>query len=402
MPDTFHIRDPGSLERLLSKLRKVNRIAIDTEFLRERTYYPQLCLIQLATSEFVAVVDPLASINLKPLYELLTGEAEILLHAGAQDLEILRDRTGTLPSHVFDTQVAAALIGLGETVGYSRMIETLLKIKLRRSEAYTDWSARPLQMDQVAYAIDDVRYLFDCHAQLLSDLEGLGRLNWAREEFRALLDRVRDIQRPELAWQRVSGARSLSGLRLATLEELASWREHAAMERNIPRQRVVPDRVLVELARRRPRNEIQLRRLRGLHSNEVARSGHALLDIVRVAAERDPGSWPAWPEPPLHTRDPNINVVATLLDAFLRATAMEKRLAPRLLGNRQQLERLVQLHLKGTPSVEELKRIGLMRGWRREAIGEDLLRVLEGRVALRIDGHPVNYRLAVETETEDG
>lgn len=389
MPETLYIRDERGLRRLLEQIADEPEIAIDTEFLRERTYYPRLCLLQLASRDVLALVDPLAIPDLGPLWDRICGDSAIILHAGTQDLEIVQRLAGRLPERVFDTQIAAAFLGLGHSVGYARLIEAVLDETPNRSEAYTDWSRRPLTQEQQEYALDDVRYLLGCVDEMRRRLAALGRTEWVREETRRHLESICHTPDPREQWKRVKGARRLSGRALAVLQEVTAWRETEAISRDVPRQRVVPDRVLVELARRAPTSSGQIEKLRGLHPREAERSAQALARVIGIATELPRGDWPRWPELPPLPDDPNSDAVSSLLDAVLRARAQALELAPQLLATRSDLTLLVRFSLQsGGIREADAERIPLLQGWRRELVGEDLVAVLTGKRSVRVGRDP--------------
>jgi len=253
----------GDLEAFCHRAREHGSLALDTEFERERTYKPILQLLQAATPEEAVIVDPLALEDLTPLWELVADpEVETILHAAGQDLEIYYDKTRQLPRNLFDTQVAAALVGMGEQPGYADLLRRILKIRLQKHERVTDWGRRPLSDAQLKYALEDVLHLHDLRNYLHTDLEKRGRLTWLSEE----LSHYESIDNYEVdrrrLWLRVSRHRSLDRRGLAVLRELADWRERTAQRRNIPRQRVVKDEMLVELARRQPKEPDDMRALR--------------------------------------------------------------------------------------------------------------------------------------------
>lgn len=386
MPETLYIRDAPALAQLADRIADEPELAIDTEFLRERTYYPRLCLLQLATPDVLALVDPLAVPDLDPLWDRICGGCTIVLHAGTQDLEIIQRLAGRLPARIFDTQIAAAFLGLGHSVGYSRLIETVLEASPKRSEAYTDWSRRPLTQEQQEYALDDVRYLLECVREMRGRLAALGRTEWVREETEAYLRSICHTPEARDQWRRVKGARRLSGRALAVLQEVAAWREDEAVSRDVPRQRVVPDRVLVELGRRGLTDVGRIEGVRGLHPREAQRSAQALSEVIGQALDRPRSEWPCWPELPRLPDDPISDAVASLLDAVLRARADALELAPQLLATRSDLTLLVRLSLQtGGVRDQDAARIALLQGWRRELVGEDLLAVLTGARSVRVE-----------------
>lgn len=395
------VREVGELEQLVDRLRGSRFLALDTEFLTEKNYFPRLCLVQVAAGDVVAAVDPLECPDLTPLGELLSSDVELVLHAGDQDLAILSRVLGQVPETIFDTQIAAAFLGLGDSVGYTRLVESCCDTRLKRSRAYTDWGRRPLDREQIEYALDDVRYLGRCHAHLVGELERRQRLQWVREECEAARSSALETVAPEDRWRRISGARRVNGLELAVLQDLAAWREREAMRRDVPLGRIMPDRVLVELARRKPQEASRLREMRGLHPREAKRSGEAIVDVIRRSRQRSPTEWPAWPDRPTLADAPGVAVVATLLDAFLRARSRELELSSRLLANRRDLEKLVRIWLTAADDGRDPARavgqtVPVLEGWRRQVAGEAMLGLLRGDVRLGVarDGDSVRVEVS--------
>lgn len=381
MRQLHYIRDANALADLVGELAGAARIALDTEFMRERTYYAKLCLVQLATPDLLAVVDPLAVSDLRPLWDVVTGGAEIVFHAAGQDLEIIAALAGGVPARHFDTQVAAAFVGYGDSIGYSRLVDRVIGHTPGHSEAYTDWTRRPLSQDQIDYALDDVRYLLEIAEKLESELRETGREGWVREELSAVMATVRPEAEPDDMWRKVRGARGLRGRKLAVLQEVAAWREREAQARDIPRQRVVADRVLAEIAKRAPKQPAQIERLRGLHPREAQRSSKAILEAVRRGVDRPESEVPDWGTVAPHVKDARVEMIAALLDAVLRGVAAEMNLSSRLLANRRDLEALARYRLAGLQASPDLP---VLSGWRRESVGEQLLQVLHGELAVVI------------------
>lgn len=393
--ETLYIREPDELADLADRLAAADRIAVDTEFLRERTYYPRLCLVQVATTEVMAIVDPLTGLDLTPLWQGLLAGGELVLHAATQDLEIVQRHAGRLPERMFDTQVAAAFVGIGDSIGYSKLVDHLLGHSPGRSEAYTDWSRRPLTDRQLEYALDDVRWLLECRDLLAARLDEHGRAEWTREEFDLLLGSIAHSPEPLEQWRRVSGARGLPERYLPVLREVTAWREREAVRRDIPRQRVVADRVLVEIARRAPRDLDQLKGLRGMPAREAERSARGILAAVETGHELPREQWPAWPQLPALGNGPTVDALASLLDAVMRTLALDLEISSRLLGTRADLERLVKLELAG--SLEEgAADLGLLSGWRYEVAGRHLAEVLRGGRAARVERRGGGLHLVCE------
>ena len=405
MIETRFIADDGSLRQLVQDVGGERIIALDTEFLTERHFYPRLCLVQIGTPEVLATVDPLACEDLSPLAELLADPAVLLLHAGAQDLTLLRRRLGHLPSKVFDTQIAAAFLGFGHSISYSRLVESCCAVKLSRSRAYTDWAQRPLADDQLKYALDDVRYLIRVYEHLSKGLLKKDRLGWVEEECRLARNLALHDPDPREQWRRLSGVRGTRRRELLVLRELAAWREEEAKRRDRPRQHIIPDRVLREISQSTPRSVPELKNMRGLHPREHKRSGMAIIAAVEAGLAAPDSSLPA-PRRRLYLKkDPAVGVVASLADTYMKTRARELGLAPQLLANRKDLESIVRMMAEngGRPLEEGASsqgdsKVRLLDGWRRKVAGEDVMRLLAGCIALRVKIRSGRVDLIVEDE----
>ncbi len=375
MKDAGSLRLVGradELEQLCRRLAGADWLAVDTEFLRERTYHPKLCLVQVATAAEVFLIDPLALDDLGPLLDLLCDPGIVkVLHAARQDLEIFWNLRGAVPAPVFDTQIAAMLVGLPEQVGYAALVQHRLGVRLDKAHSRTDWSQRPLSAEQLEYAAEDVTYLAQLYPGLRDELAGQGRLDWLAPEFDALVDPARYENRPEDAWLRIKGTERLQGPQLAVLQRLAAWREETAVRTDRPRKWVLSDDALLALARARPRDKFALKRVRGLNYPQQQEHGETLLRLIAEAGGEKPRTRSGGePREPLDTGQ---LAVVDLLMATLRTRAAEAGVNPGALGGRKDLERLV----RGERDVP------LLRGWRLKLAGERLLAVLEGEVALR-------------------
>ena len=261
-------------------------LAVDTEFLRERTYFPKLCLIQVANDEIAAAIDPIALNDLSPLRDLLMNPAiEKVFHAARQDMEIFLNEWQVLPQPLFDTQPAAALLGLGDQVGYGKLIQQVLKTELPKDHSRTDWSRRPLDKAQLRYALDDVIYLGQAYRKMKSQLEQAGRLTWLDAEFRTLTSPQTYSLEPMDMWKKVKGRQHIKGIKLAILQVLAAWREEQALSKNLPRRWILKDDVLLEIARRSPKNTQELERVRGVDAGFVRKNGDAILELIEKARQ---------------------------------------------------------------------------------------------------------------------
>jgi ribonuclease D len=383
------ITRPNELADAAGTLRRHGAFALDMEFERERSYWPKLQLVQVAVPDLVAAIDPLALEDLSPLYDLIADPAiEKITHAGRQDAEIFFLKTGKAPACIYDTQIAAALVGLGEQVGYAVLVQRLLGVRVVKHERVTDWGRRPLSEAQLEYALNDVRHLLQIRDALNADLRELGRETWFREETAFYSDPDLYRHDPDRLYMKVARWRSLDRRGLGVLRELVGWREEEAMRRDLPRQRVVPDDVLIELAGRRPKRAADLLPLRRLHPKEIERGGEAIVAAVGRGMALAEAELPHPPKPP--REDPDASLAADLLAVLLRMRAREIRIAPSYLGTQKDVLELVNWladKREGPPPR-------LIEGWRREVVGNDLAEIYEGRVSLRVD--PQSGQVTVE------
>ena len=366
---------------LMDELKREPAFAIDTEFERERTYWPKLQLIQVAGRNTTAVIDPLATQNLNPLYELLRDPSIVkVTHAGRQDAEIFYNRMHAPPANIYDTQIAAAFLGYGDQIGYAALVNRLLSIRVRKTERVTDWGLRPLSSGQIEYALADVRHLLEIRDRMNTSLERKGRLAWLDEELAFYADPLFYVEDPRRAWMRISGWRGLDRRGLGMLRELVLWRESEAARRDIPRVRVLPDDVLLDIAARAPRISGDLSPLRRLPARELERSGAAILKAVQTARDLPEADLPL--PPPVPHDDPDASLIADLLSVLLRRRARDLEIAPSLLGNRRNLEDLVGW-LSGSRSDPEP---ALLHGWRGDLVGRQLAALWEGKSSLVVEG----------------
>ena len=366
---------PEALLTLCTRLENASWLALDTEFIREKSYYPEFCLLQVCDGTVAACVDPLSIEDLSPLRHLLLNEKITkVFHAGRQDLEILYLLWGKLPAPVFDTQLAATLFGLGDQVGYANLVEQLLRRRLTKGHARTDWSRRPLDEAQLRYAYDDVIYLGEIYEQLSAELDAKKRTHWLDADFHALTDPATYEFKPEEAWSRVKGNQHLKGVELAILQTLAEWRENEARSSDKPKRWILKDEILIDLARRQPKSLETLSRIRGLEPGVVKRRGERLLRMVEEALNRPEATWPKLKRAFVRLT-PNQEAIADLLACALRLIGEENSITSSALGTRKELERLVSGD-EGVP---------LLHGWRREIAGQILLDVLAGKVVPRLD-----------------
>jgi len=374
-----YIDNPEALQQLCEQLQGATVVALDTEFMREKNYYAQFCLLQLATDKVIACVDPLAIEDLTPLMDILYDEGLIkVFHAAGQDLELFFDLYGKLPKPLFDTQIAAALLGQGNQVGYGNLVQAVLKVSLDKSHSRTDWTLRPLDEAQLEYAADDVRYLLPLYHELVNELARLGRSEWLSRDFSELADEGRYQKDDRQLWQRIRGANRLKPRQLAILRELAEWREQQARERDKPRKWILPDEVMLDVARHGPKDLTRLARIRGLNDSVIKRNGEHLLQLVSEGQSIAQEACPSLPK--FNTPTVAQEAQVDLLMALVRMVAAESCISIASLTSRKELEALVM----GEQALE------LLQGWRGELLGKRLQAVLDGSHALQIcDGSVV-------------
>ncbi len=350
-------------------------VTVDTEFLRETTYYPKLCLIQLASPDEAVLVDPLAAdLDLAPFFALMVDEAVVkVFHAARQDLEIVWMLGRVLPTPLFDTQVAAMVCGYGDSVGYEQLANDLAKARIDKSSRFTDWSRRPLNEAQLVYAEADVTHLRDIYLALKADLESTGREGWVAEEMAVLNSPGTYEVKPENAWQRLKG-RIRKPKELAVLIELAAWREREAQHRDVPRQRVIKDDAMMDIVARAPRSVEALAELRSVPNGfERSRSGAEVLAAIERGLALDPKGLPRLERE--RGRGGN-GAVLDLLKVLLKAVAEAERVAPKIIASSDDLEAIASDDQADVPALQ---------GWRREVFGDKALALKSGALGLRVE-----------------
>ncbi len=365
------INDQDALLNIVKELLDVEIFAIDTEFHREKTYYPKLALLQLRWADRIAILDPL-DLELTKLAPVFSSNSLAVFHAGSQDLEVLHRATGAVPCNIFDTQIAAGFIGM-RTPSLASLHENLLGIKLSKGDRLTDWLQRPLTGSQLEYAASDVRYLLDLYQELISRLGELDRLTWATAEFDSFLDKRQKSIDPSDAWQRIKEAKHLNKNSRGVAQALAEWREVTAQKNDIPNRYVMSDLALVGLAQRKPTSLGDLRNIRGLDSSQFqGDKGRHLLKIVGRGLNADPPRLLKNHKRPLK---PELRPAVTLLSAWLTQIAADKNIDPALLGSRSDIEEL----LRGEGDCK------LRKGWRQQEVGEQIDNLLNGKSSLAFD-----------------
>jgi ribonuclease D len=370
------------LDEVLAEVRSAGRMGLDTEFLREKTYFARLCLAQVSTPDRVFLIDPVKGLDVGPLSELLADPAiEVVVHAGWQDLQLFYQRNGCVPANVFDVQLAAGFAGLSASLAYGRLVQEVVDVELEKGEAYTDWCRRPLTDKQLRYAADDVRYLLPVADSLKARLAKLRRTEWLAEELRRL-ETAETYAADEEVWRKVAGQGTLSPRQAAMLRELAHWREEAAAQRDLPRGWLIKDATLIEIARRAPGSVAELKSIRGIEPREAERSGGAILEAIGRGHQAPPIKRPPIPNKTVQVR---ARMIAGLADAVLRARAEEAGIAPELVASRSDLDALLFATLSGRADGEDNR---LLQGWRRDLAGDPIVALASGRCALRVIDKP--------------
>ena len=383
------ITDSATLANLCARLSTADFVCVDTEFMRENTFWPELCLIQIADENEAAAIDPMApGLDMKPLLDLMTENQDVLkvFHAGGQDLEIIYNLTGKTPYPLFDTQVAAMALGQGEQIGYSNLVDAYLGITVDKGARFTDWSRRPLDARQIEYAIGDVTHLAAIFPKMLQRLRKTGRGAWLDQEMERIGDPSNYANDPDEAWKRIRVPGRKPDL-LGRLKALARWREMEARQKDLPRGRIVKDETIADIAGHPPRKQGDLAKVRGLSAtwatNDIGARLMAALDTaVPMSADEMPQR---------DDRKPGLGkdgaLVADLLKLLLKIRAKEIDVAPRLLARSDDLEALAAGTRDG---------LSILEGWRFEQFGRDALDLVEGRLAFAV----VNGKLKM-TLTED-
>ncbi len=380
------ITTTNSLAEVCGRLQRHPFVTVDTEFLRESTYYPKLCVAQIASTDEAVVVDALADgIDLKPLFHLMADESVIkVFHAARQDIEICWHAAGLIPAPLVDTQVAAMVLGYGDSIAYDQLVQRITGDNLDKSLRFTDWTRRPLSEAQIAYAISDVTHLRDVYVKLEADLKKRGRTEWMREEMRVLTSPDTYRMEPEHAWQRLQ-TRVRKPKELAVLIEVAAWREREAQTRDVPRGRVLKDDVVGDLAVQAPTTIERLGNLRSLPKGfERSRWGEAIIEAVKRGLARDVKTLPKIERP---KGAPNGQATVELLKVLLRMTAERHGVAAKVIATMDDLDRI---------AADDDADVPALSGWRRELFGEKALALKHGRLALAVEHNRV---VAVERKT---
>jgi len=374
------VTSSNDLAAICERLSKHPFVTVDTEFLRESTFWPKLCVVQMAGPDEAVSIDALAEgLDLTPLYKLMADPGVVkVFHAARQDIEIFWNLAKTIPSPMFDTQVAAMVLGYGDSISYDQLVQRTTGDTIDKSSRFTDWSRRPLSPAQLTYAFSDVTHLRDIYLKLQADLEKRGRVQWVSEEMKILTSPDTYKQEPENAWKRLK-ARVKKPREFAVLIEVAAWREREAQSRDVPRSRVIKDEAIAELAQQQPKTVEALSHMRGLPKGfERSKSGEGILAAIRAAHARDPSTIPAIArDKPLSN---GASATVELLKVLLRLISEQHGVAAKVVATVDELQRI---------AAEDEPDVPALSGWRRAMFGEQALKLKRGELALAFEGSRV-------------
>lgn len=369
------ITTTAELEAAVAQLAKSEFVTVDTEFIRETTFWPELCLIQMAAPGVTALVDPLAAgMDLAPFFELMANEAVTkVFHAARQDIEIVFHLGRLIPHPVFDTQVAAMVCGFGDSVSYEQIVNKVTGAHIDKSSRFTDWRARPLSDKQLTYALADVTHLIQVYDFLKAELDREGRAEWLNEEMAVLTDPRTYDPHPEDAWKRLK-LRLRKPIELAVAQSVAAWREREARDKDVPRRRVIKDETVAEIAQQQPRDQAALGKLRSIPKGwERSAQAQTLIDAINSAFAIPKEQLPQIPKPAQNAE--GTSAAAELLKVLLRLVAEEKGVAGKLLASSDDIDRIA--------AQGEEANVPAMHGWRREVYGDKALKLVNGEIALK-------------------
>jgi ribonuclease D len=373
MTQTTYIDSDEGLAQFCSEIHDAPFVAVDTEFMREKTYYPKLCLIQVEGKGKIACIDPFRVRDFTPMLNIFRDQSVTkVLHSVSQDMEVFLHSFDCLPSPVYDTQIAASLTGLGEQVSYANLVNEMLGVQLDKSHTRTDWTRRPLDDAQIRYAADDVRYLAELYPKQRQRLEEQGRLDWLQGDFDAIVEESRYRPDPENVWRKVKGHARLRGVDLAVLSQLAKYREEKAMHHDRPRRFIMGDDLLLDLVKSKPKNLKDIERRRGFNPTVIDKHGAALLECIQAGLSMPKEQWPETGKGKPLTA--NQEVMADILMGLLKQQAKKNEVSVASMASRKEVERLAR----------GKRDIALMSGWRYELGGKVLIQFLEGKISLGV------------------
>ena len=369
-----YINTADQLATLCEQIKQASWLALDTEFLREKTYYPKFCLLQIATPDWVVCIDPLVLPNLDDLFAAIYNPAIVkVFHSCHQDIEIFYQMTGKVPGPIFDTQVAAPLLGYQDNPGYAMLVSSLLNINLNKAHTRADWSKRPLTEAEIQYAADDVIYLCQIYQIMLKKLSALGRTDWLTQDFKALENPSNYQLEPQLAWLKIRGKNKLTARQLSIVQTLAEWREASAQAENRPKSWLLRDELIFDMAKLQPETATELANIRGISERTVQRYGRKLCELIATAKNNDP--IPLKEKDRANKKSQQHEAILDILTALVRIRAEENSLNPTILATRKDLEALLFNEEEDCP---------LLHGWRYSMAGKELVGLLKGELLFGI------------------
>jgi ribonuclease D len=362
------------LDEVCAEIDEFRRFGMDLEFIPERTYDPELCLVQVATDKEAYIIDPLALRDLTSLWTRVADpEILIVLHAAEQDLDLVHSWSELIPQNIFDTQIAAGFVGYGYPVGYGKLLNQLLSVSIDKTESFTDWLNRPLTESQIHYALDDVRHLLPIYDKLAEMLRKDNRLHWVEEECQRYCNAEYYFVDRTMEFLRVKGASALSRRGLAVLRELCYFRDREAYRVNKPPRSILADNILLELGRRPPRKVEDIPRIRGVRPDQVRQYGSQIMEAVSSGVGLPDEECPVWPSSKTPPRREVL--IGDILFAVQKTICYDLELAPELVASRNDLQNLIRLHRDGKV---EYNKVALLEGWRRQIVGQTLIDLLDG------------------------
>lgn len=374
----LYVDNAEKLDSLCQQIKDAKILILDTEFIREKTYRAKLCLLQIATDDIIACVDPLALSDLSPLMDIINNKNKLkVLHSARQDYEIFYDYNQQLPEPLFDTQLAASLLGYGEQVGYGALVNKLLGVQLDKAHTRTDWSKRPLSEEQIRYASDDVFYLRQIYPLLKNSMSEQGRDSWLDEEFSALCQAEMYVTRPEDAWMKVKGINRLRPRQLVAAKNIAFWREQVAIEKDRPRRWILADDTLLAAAQLLPKNNQQLESIANIKKATIDNAGKYILQAVKQALALSDTDLPSIEKPKRLTADQEI--IADLLMTQVKHAANEHNISATNIANRKMIEKIINGE----------KDVALLKSWRYQLAGKKIQELLSGEYCLQIKNNKV-------------
>ncbi len=372
------IRDNSTLKKFCNKCIKEKVLAIDTEFIREKTYYPVLCLVQIASDSFSAVIDPLSEIKMEPVWEILSNEKILkVFHAGRQDLEIFFNITGKIPTPIYDTQIAAMFCGLGDQVSYDGLVNKFLGLTISKESQFSNWLQRPLTNTQLQYALSDVNYLIKIFPLIKKMIKETNREKWVEKEFKYITnEKIYNINTNEV-WRKIKIKNAKREV-LNMLKYLAEWREIECKKRNLPRNRLIRDEILVNISKLKPSDIFSIKKIRGIPKILCDKDLNEILKIIEIASKIEPVKWPRIPK---HSKKINVNKTSLdLLKLLLSYCSQRSGLAEKLIADADDLRLILDGQKDG---------LAVFRGWRHEIFGKFVNLLLEGKIAFTIKDNKI-------------